>query len=300
VYPFGAGLLNFPCAVAGVSPIYNLPNSPKLQLEARALARIFSGKYGNWGQVAANFPNAGISNLDSTVQITIVVRGNTQCPPNADCADLALGSGSTGFFTKYLSTSTKLDPNTLWTLDGNGTFSEQAWREAYGTPAGLLGTYDFAATSQDVIDKVNATQGAIGYVGFNNFLIAGSNASNTHVAAVQSNVPNQKKPKAPNFIVPSAFSIGLAITNFGPVPQNLLINTINRSNNPNAYPIASPTNIVVLRCQGSQCQVDELKNFLFFVATTGQASVEGLGFGRLSKAIINQYMNNLSLLSTCI
>ena len=137
-----------------------------------------------------------------------------------------------------------------------------------------------------MISDVNSTAGSVGYAGFNNVLVEGPAA--VEVAAVQN--------PSGAFIVPTVASIEAAVVGIT-VPKNLLIDSIN-STNATAYPIATPTNIVVRDCQVSCCQAVELRKFLYYYATVAQGNAEPNGFGKLSSAIVQQFVKNLNLINS--
>lgn len=274
VVPTGT-LLNFPIVVAGVAPVFNLPNTTAISFPAVVLAGIFSGHYQTWGDVAAAGA-IGINPLDSLIPVTFVVRAD--------------GSGTTGDFTNYLFTFPTT--SSKWTLNGNGPFTDAQWRGAYGLPGGS-GNFVSASQTSGVISAVNGTNGAIGYLGYNNFVTAvadGSFGATVHVGAVEN-----KNGIGTDFVAPTSASISLA-TSGVTVPTNLLINTVNESTNPAAFPIASPTNIVILQCQPTKCRAAEIKEFLYYLITKGQSLAAGLGFGTLDQSIVNQYIANLCLI----
>ena len=271
VYPTG-DLLNFPIVVAAVAVIYNLPmQTTPLNLSAAQIAGIFSGKYLTWGAVGAS----NLNPVYATTAITIVVRGDS--------------SGSTGDLNEYLSTYPGLTP--AWTQTGNGSssttgFSAAQWQAAWTGLPTVNSTYVFATGTGAMLSDVNGTTGAVGYAGFNNVVVEA--LADVDVAAVQN--------PSGAFIVPSVASIEAAIVGIT-VPKNLLIDSIN-STNATAYPIATPTNIVVRDCQVSCCQAIELRKFLYYYATVAQGNAEPNGFGKLSSAIVQQYVKNLNLINS--
>jgi phosphate transport system substrate-binding protein len=132
--PSSKKLFHFPTALGAVVAIYNLPDVPKLQLDAANVAGIYLGKITKWNDptIAANNPGVTLPDL----AILVVHRSD--------------GSGTTNAFTTYLDT---VDP----TWHSNvGAGKEVKW------PAGVG-----AAGNDGVANQVKQTPGAIGYVELN-------------------------------------------------------------------------------------------------------------------------------------
>lgn len=134
------GLVVFPVAVTGISPVVNLPAGPgapkagevPLRLTGEVLARIFLGDIGLWNapEIAALNPERALPNLP----IRVVVRSD--------------GSGTTHNFADYLA---KVSP--AWR-------SSRGVRSSYEWPSGFLAVKGSGAMAKTVSD----TPGAIGYV----------------------------------------------------------------------------------------------------------------------------------------
>jgi phosphate ABC transporter, phosphate-binding protein len=132
--PAGTKMLHFPTALGAVVAIYNLPDVPKLQLDAANVAGIYLGKITKWNDasIAANNPGVTLPDL----AILVVHRSD--------------GSGTTNAFTTYLDT---VDP-TWHTSVGKG--KDVKWPTGIG-----------AAGNDGVATAVKQTTGAIGYVELN-------------------------------------------------------------------------------------------------------------------------------------
>ena len=132
--PAGTKILHFPTALGAVVMIYNLPNTPKLQLDSANVAGIYLGKITNWNDptIAANNPGVTLPNL----AILVVHRSD--------------GSGTTNAFTSYLDT---VDPTWHSTV---GKGKDVKWPTGVG-----------AAGNDGVATAVKQTPGAIGYVELN-------------------------------------------------------------------------------------------------------------------------------------
>jgi phosphate transport system substrate-binding protein len=125
-------LTEFPVALVGIVPIYNLPEVHKdLQLSGQVLAEIFLGEVKNWSapQIAKLNPGVALPNL----AIQVVNR--------------PAGKGSNYVFTDFLS---KASPRFRAQI---GVTASPKW--TVGRPA---------ERSLDMIDRVKSTVGAIGYV----------------------------------------------------------------------------------------------------------------------------------------
>jgi phosphate transport system substrate-binding protein len=129
--PAGKTLFHFPTALGAVVAIYNLPNVPKLQLDAANVAGIFLGKITKWNDPAIAANNAGVTLPD--LAILVVHRSD--------------GSGTTNAFTTYLDT---VDPT--WHA-GPGAGKSVKWPTGIG-----------ASGNDGVATGVKQTSGAIGYV----------------------------------------------------------------------------------------------------------------------------------------
>jgi len=124
-------LIEIPGVIIGLVPVYNLPGQPQLRFSGKLLSQIFLGEIKNWKDPQIAKMNPGVSLPD--MPIKIVHRSS--------------GKGSNYIFTEFLS---KSDP---------------AWQSKIGkspSPNWPLG--DEANRGEDMVAKVAATQGAIGYV----------------------------------------------------------------------------------------------------------------------------------------
>jgi len=151
------------------------------------------------------------------------------------------GSGTTSNFTKYL---TKAAP-TDWTLGSATTVSWPAGGQAgNGNPG--------------VASIVGKTSGAIGYVDYSDALASGL----TFASVVNS----AGKPVAATLAGASA------AVNGATVATDLTYDPTN-SPDPAAYPITSPTWVIVNKTQSDATKKAILKGFLQYLLTTGQTTV---------------------------
>ena len=129
--PSGTKILHFPTALGAVVMIYNLPNTPKLQLDSANVAGIYLGTIKNWNDPAIAANNPGITLPDRA--ILVVHRSD--------------GSGTTNAFTSYLDT---VDPT---------------WHSSVGKGKDVKWPTGVGASGNDgVATAVKQTPGAIGYV----------------------------------------------------------------------------------------------------------------------------------------
>ena len=130
------GLVIFPIAITGISPVVNLPKvgNGQLRLTGDVLARIFMGQITQWNSPEIVSLNPGNTLPDAPIKV--VVRSD--------------GSGTTYNFADYLS---KLSP---------------AWQSKYGAKTSLDWPTNFVAVkgSDGVVKAVKEISGAISYVDY--------------------------------------------------------------------------------------------------------------------------------------
>jgi len=127
-------LIQIPSVIVGLVPIYNLPGQPQLRFSGKVLAQIFLGSIKNWRDPAIAKLNPGASLPD--LAIKVIHRSG--------------GKGSNYILTEFLS---KSDP---------------AWQVKIGkspSPAWPVG--EEANRGEDMVTKVAAAVGALGYVELN-------------------------------------------------------------------------------------------------------------------------------------
>lgn len=130
-----AGLLLFPVAITGVTPVTHIPRVERpLRLTGEVLASIFLGEITHWDDARIAQLNGGVP-LPS-LPIKVVVRSD--------------GSGSTYNFADYLA---KVSP---------------AWKKTHGVKPSLGWPASFVAVqgSSAVVKAVKEIPGAIGYVDY--------------------------------------------------------------------------------------------------------------------------------------
>ena len=165
-------------------------------------------------------------------------------------------SGTTANFTSWL---TKAAP-TDWTLGSSSTVS---W------PEGTQG----ATGNSGVAKLVKDTEGAVGYVDFSD-----ANASDLTYASI--------KNSAGKFIKPTLESAAAAAEGAS-INADLTYDPIN-SDGPAAYPITSPTWIIVNQAQTDAGKGNALKGWLNFIYGDGQKLAPVVDYAGLPKGLLKQ------------
>jgi phosphate transport system substrate-binding protein len=164
------------------------------------------------------------------------------------------GSGTTSNFTKYLTQAAPSD----WTL---GTGKTVNWASS------TIG----AAKNSGVAGKIKSTDGAIGYVDF-----ADATSAQLSVASI--------KNSTGSFIAPSLAGATAAMA-AATVTADVTVSPMNASG-ADAYPITSPTYIIVYAKQTSHAQGSALKALLEYVLGAGQSKAAALNFAELPPALL--------------
>ena len=163
------------------------------------------------------------------------------------------GSGTTSNFTKFLLAAAP----TAWKLDAGETVN---W------PAKTQG----AEKSTGVTSVISGTDGAVGYAD-----LADAAKADLSVA----NVANSKG----EFIAPNPGSASAALAG-ATVNDDLTYNPLNVDAK-GAYPITSPTWMLVDKVQSDQSTADILKAYLNYILTTGQSQAKDLLYAPLPEAL---------------
>ena len=165
-------------------------------------------------------------------------------------------SGTTANFTSFLN---KAAPGT-WTLGSGSTVS---W------PAGTQG----ATGNSGVAKLVKDTDGAVGYVDFSD-----ANASDLTFASVKN---ASGKYIAPNLVSAAAAASGATVN------ADLTYDPINATG-PAAYPITSPTWIIVYTAQTDAAKGNAIKGFLNYIYTDGQKLASSVDYAPLPKPLLQK------------
>lgn len=160
-------------------------------------------------------------------------------------------SGTTNNFTRYL----KAAAPSSWTI---GAGSTVPWPTDTTAGNGSTG----------VAQAVKATDGAIGYVDLSDAKAAGLTFASVKNSA--------GKAVAPTLDAASAALVGVTVN------ADLTYNPLN-SAAPDAYPITSPTWIVVYKTQTDKAKGAALKAFLAFILTDGQTNATASDYAPLTK-----------------
>jgi phosphate transport system substrate-binding protein len=165
-------------------------------------------------------------------------------------------SGTTANFTDFL---TKAAVPT-WTL---GTGSTIAWAGSTQGGSGNTG----------VANLVKSTDGAVGYVDFSDAVAADLTFANI-------------KNAGGKFVTPTLAAAQLAAQGAS-INPDLTYDPIN-SDGALAYPITSPTWILVYQTQGDAAKGAALKGFLTYILTDGQKLASSVDYAPLPKALTKQ------------
>ncbi len=168
-------------------------------------------------------------------------------------AHRADASGTTSNFTKYLADAA----GSAWTLGSGDTVTWPADSQAGQGNAG-------------VAQIVGQTDGAIGYVDYSDAV-----AANLKFASI--------KNSSGKFIEPTLAATETAVA-ATTVADDLSYNPLN-AKGPDAYPIATPTWILVYAKQTDKAKGQALKDFLTFVLNEGQDLAESSNFAKLPDSL---------------
>jgi len=177
------------------------------------------------------------------------------------------GSGTTSNFTKFLE---KTDP-TDWTL-GHGDTVE--WTSLPGTTQG-------GTKNGGVAQIVKSTDGAIGYVD-----LADATGSQLQTAEIENS--------AGKFVAPTVEGAAAAIAG-AKLSPDLSYDPINAPG-PKAYPITSPTWILVYEKQNDKTTGTNLKDFLSFIYSDGEGMAKAAGYAPLPAGLISKAQAQLGKL----
>jgi len=166
------------------------------------------------------------------------------------------GSGTTANFTKYLTLAAPSD----WTL---GTDKVVNWA------SNTIG----AAKNTGVAEKIKGTAGSIGYVDFSDAKQAG-----LQLASI--------KNSAGTVVAPSLAGATAAMAS-APVTPEVTVSPMNAPG-ADAYPITSPTYVLVYEKQTDHAKGTALKALLEYVLGTGQSKAESLDFAKLPDALLQK------------
>jgi phosphate transport system substrate-binding protein len=244
-------LLNIPLAISAQQVNYNLPKLGQgvhVRLDGAVLAEMYNGTITNWDDLAIRKINPGIS------------------LPNLPVRPLhrADSAGDTFLFSSYLSTD---DPS---------------WNSAigYGTTVAWppLSTAVAEMHNSGMVAGCKATPGCVAYIGIS--YLSKATAAGLGEAALAN--------ASGMYELPDAASMRAAVAQF--VPATPANETISMVNGPAkyGYPIVNYEYAIVSRSQKDPVRALDLKAFLHWAITTGNASsfLDPVGFVRLPPPIV--------------
>ncbi len=230
--------------------IYNEPGLSGLKLDGPTLADIYLGKITKWNASAIKALNPGVSLPSDAIQP--VQRSDS--------------SGTSFAFTSYLSA---ISPT--WASQV-GASKSPAWP----TGTGATGTSGVAAAVQQ-------TKGSIGYVEY-------GYATQGHIPFTQGHIPFASlKDAAGQFVAPSTASTNAASASATyPTDLTKLTFSLDNSSSSGAYPLVTPTYILIAQKQKDATTGNELKGWLQWdLASAQQGGVTKLGYAPLPAKLIS-------------
>jgi phosphate transport system substrate-binding protein len=163
------------------------------------------------------------------------------------------GSGTTSNFTKYLTAAAP----TVWKLDSGETVEWPASTQQ-------------AEKNSGVATLISQTNGAVGYVD-----LVDAAKNNLDVAAI--------KNKAGKYVLPTPAGAAAAAAN-ADVAADLTYSPLN-ADGEKAYPITSPTWILVYKTQKDATKAKLIKGYLSYALTTGQKAAPEVLYAALPPAL---------------
>jgi phosphate ABC transporter phosphate-binding protein len=244
------GALHIPETIGAITVAYNIPNiDTGLKLTGEVVAKIFFGSITKWNDPALTALNPDLTLPDH--EIAVVHRSE--------------GSGTTDWFTKYLS----LVSDTWATKVGAGTTVE--WPVGVGSSG-----------NSGVASTIDQTEYSIGYIE-----LAYALENNVTVAAL--------KNPAGNYVLPSLESTTAAAQSLSsglPKGSESWANVyILNTNGEQAYPIVTPTYILVYQDLGvipgmTMAKATALVQYLWYVVHDGQDLAGSLEYASLPSNLV--------------
>ncbi len=241
---------NLPLVFGPVALAYNLPGVDKLVINADVLAKIFTGAIATWNDPAIAALNAGATLPDT--KIVPIYRSDS--------------SGTTDNFQKYLGTAAK------------DSWTKGAGKEFQG------GAGEGAQKSAGVVQAVQATPGAIGYVekGF----------------VTQAGLPMAQIDTGSGAVELTDASAGKSIegAKFAAEGNDLALDldSIYGTTAPGAYPLVLATYEIVCSKGYPADTAGAVKSFLTVSANDGQAGLSAAGYIPLPDAFKQRLLTAVS------
>ena len=241
---------NLPLVFGPVALAYNIPGADKLTLTSDVIAKIFSGGITNWNDPAIAASNSGVSLPDQ--KITPIYRSDS--------------SGTTDNFQKYLTAA-----------------APQSWTKGAGKEF-QGGAGEGAQKSAGVIQAVQATPGAVGYVekGF----------------ATQANVPMAAIDNGGGAVALTDDTAKKAIdgAKFAADGKDLVLdlNSIYATKEAGAYPLMLATYEIGCSKGYAADTAAAVKSFLTVAANDGQSGLPAAGYVPLPDAFKQRLLASVS------
>jgi phosphate transport system substrate-binding protein len=232
-------LVQFPTVLVAIVPIYKLPGEPELRFSGELLADIFLGSVKNWKDARIAKLNPGVELPD--LPIAVVHRSS--------------GKGSNYILTDFLA---KVSPQ--WKSKIGKTASPE-W------PVG-----EETNRSEDMVEKVVATLGAIGYVELNY-------AQRTDVGS--GSVENA----AGRFVRATPASIAAACAANEKNPGKDFGASLTNAEGTDTYPVVSFTRVYAMASGMEPARSQALKEFWNWALTAGQETAASMGYTVLPAGI---------------
>ncbi len=245
---------HLPLVFGPVALAYNLDGVDDLVLNADVLARIFQGQITNWNDPAIAALNEGVALPDAP--ITPIYRSDS--------------SGTTDNFQKYLAAAA---PES-WTRGDGSEFQG--------------GAGEGAQKSAGVVQAVQATPGALGYVevGF----------------AQQAGVPYAKLDSGAGAVELTDESAGKAIdaARFAGDGQDLVLdlNSLYGTREPGAYPLVLATYEIVCSNGYDPDTATAVKSFLTAAADDGQSGLSAAGYVPLPERFKERLLGSIDAIGS--
>lgn len=225
---------DLPLVFGPVALVYNLPGVPTLVVNGDALAKIFDGMITNWNDPILAALNGGVALPD--IRIAPVYRSDS--------------SGTTDNLQKFLTAA-----------------APQSWTRGVGTEF-QGGVGEGAAKSAGVIEAVQATTGAIGYVekGF---------ADRAGLSFAQLNTGN-----GPVALTNDTARTAMNVVGFVGDGNDLVLdlNPMYATQQPGAYPLVLATYEIVCSKGYGPDLAQAIKSFLGIAANNGQTPLSSAGY----------------------
>lgn len=242
-------LVAIPSVPVGVVPIYNLPGQPELRFTGELMAEIFLGSVKNWNDARI----ARLNPHEKLPDLPIAVIHRTP------------GKGSNFILTDFLSKT-------------SSEFRARVGKSA--SPKWPLGAA--VNRGEDMVDKVQATSGAFGYV---------EEYFAVHAGVGRGAVQNASG----EFVLASVSSISAACDNLKSIPKNFAASLANASA-AHAYPITSFSWIYLPVSNPNPERRQALAKFLDWVLGTGQDVARDHGYAILPAEVAGKARESVAQL----